>query len=293
MYWIPFLRWFVKAYKVDPKRLVTITRGGASILYGTRSIDLYRLRSVDTVRLENQYDWQRTKLQKQTARTQWDRDVLKEAAAQVLGRDEKYLVLHPSWMYWAFAPFWEEQRGLHYLGSMTDYEPIKGITPLQMELPAHYVAMKWYDRATFPVHDKAVQALIGSLVSTIGAQAKIILLTGSPGCDDHNDVIVEHPSIAAVPAASPEQNLAQQIQILSKAEAFIGTYGGMAQLALRMGIPSVSFYKDWGLTAHNHLALSSWLSKRSKVPFLCGSVEDAEAWRKVLSLPVALKANAA
>jgi hypothetical protein len=286
LYWIPFLRWFVKAYKVDSKRLHVVTRGGASLLYGTASIDLYRLRSVETVRLENQYDWQRTKLQKQTEITQWDRDVLREAAAQLLGRGESYHILHPSWMYWAFSPFWDEHRGMQYLASMTDYEPIKGIAPLQQELPAQYVAMKWYDRATFPVGDGAVQKLIGALVGTIGAQTKIVLLQGSPNTDDHNDVVIEHPSVVMIPPAPPDQNLAQQIQILSKAQAFVGTYGGVAQLALRMGIPSVSFYREWGGTAHAHLALSSMVSKRTKVPFLVGSVDDAEGWRRVLSLPV-------
>lgn len=286
LYWLPFLRWFTKAYKVDPKRFVALTRGGAAILYGCNAVDLYRLRSVDAVRLENQYDWQATKLQKQTQFTEFDRIVAKEAAAHVLGRGEKYHVLHPSWMYWALAPFWEEQRGLTYLASMTDFEPIGKVPALQMELPAHYVAMKWYDRPTLPMHDPKVQQFIGNLVAVLGAQSKIVLLAGSPNCDDHADLIVNHPSIVMVPAASPEQNLAQQIQILAKAQAFIGPYGGMAQLALRLGIPSASFYTEFGATALAHLSLSLTLSKKTKVPFLVGSIDDAESWRRVLSVPV-------
>ena len=77
LYWLPFLRWWARRYAIDPGRLVTVTRGGAAILYGTAAIDLYRLRSVDTVRLENAYDWQSTKLQKQTYITAWDRTVLR------------------------------------------------------------------------------------------------------------------------------------------------------------------------------------------------------------------------
>jgi hypothetical protein len=289
LYFLPFLHWAVKRYQIDPKRLVTVTRGGAAILYNTPAIDLYRLRSVDTVRLENQYDWERTKLQKQTSITQWDRDVLKEAAAHVLGRGESYQVLHPSWMYWALAPFWDEHRGFKYLASMTDYEPMSKIAPLPMELPASYVAMKWYDRPTLPIQDPAVQQHVANIVGVVGAQAKIVLLTGSPGCDDHADLAVQHPSIVTVPAASPDQNLAQQIQILAKAQAFVGTYGGMAQLALRLGVPSVSFYREFGQTAHAHLSLSSAISKHTKVPFLVGSIDDANAWRNVLSVPVKMK----
>jgi hypothetical protein len=48
----------------------------------------------------------------------------------------------------------------------------------------------------------------------------------------------------------------------------------------------VSFYTEWGGTAHAHLSLSSYLSKMTKTPFLCGSMADAELWRQVVSLPV-------
>lgn len=286
LYWVPFLRWFVKTYQIDAKRLSVVTRGGAAVLYGLPSVDLYRLRSVDTVRLENQYDWQGSKLQKQTSMTTWDRHVMKEAAARLLGRGEKYHVLHPSWMYWALAPFWDEQRGMNYLASMTDYEPITGIPPLAHILPAQYVAMKWYDRVTWPAQDPQVQSFMASVVSIVGASSKIVLLTGSPEADDHADIVIKHPSVVTLPSVAPEANLAQQIQVLSKATAFIGPYGGVAQLALRMGIPSASFYKAFGGTAHSHLSLSLLLSKKTKVPFLVGSIDDAESWRRLLSVPV-------
>lgn len=290
LYWLPFLRWFVKSYDVDVSRLFTITRGGANLLYGTAGIDLYDLRSVKTVRLENQYDWERTKLQKQMGATAWDRDVLKEAAAHLLGRGEKYHVLHPSWMYWALEPFWNELRGLQHLVSMADYEPIVKPKPAGIDLPPSYVAMKWYERPTFPAQDDRVRDLIGRLVGVVGAQTKIVLLSGTPEADDHIDIEVTHPNIVAVPPAAPEKNLAQQAQILAHASAFVGTYGGMAQLALRLGVPSVSFYKDFGQTAHAHLSLSSIISKKTKVPFLCGSLDDADGWTKVLSLPMVKEA---
>lgn len=292
LYWTPFLRWFVKTYGIEPKRLHVVTRGGASVLYGWPSVDLYRLRSVETVRLENQYDWQGTKLQKQTAMTQWDRDVLTEAAAHLLGRGEAYQVLHPSWMYWALAPFWDEQRGMAYLASMTDYAPIAGIPAVAHALPAQYVAMKWYDRVTWPTSDPQVQQCVARLVSIVGAASPIVLLTGTPACDDHADVVVQHPSVVTLPPAPPEQNLAQQIQVLSKATAFLGPYGGMAQLALRLGIPSASFYKEFGGTASSHLSLSLSLSRQTKVPFLVGSIEDAESWRRIVSEPVISRAVA-
>lgn len=285
LYWLPFLRAWARRYQIKPERLVIVSRGGASILYGTQSVDLYRLRSVDTVRMENQYDWQTTKLQKQTRVLPWDLDVLKEAAAHALGRGQRYHVLHPAWMYWALGPFWEERRGLQFLSSLTDYEPIGKVHPLQHLLPSQYVAMKWYDRATFPGHEDAVQRSIEQIVSFVGAQTPIVLLTGTPDTDEHVDIDVTHPSIVRLPVVTPDHNVEQQIQVLSHAAAFVGTYGGMAQLALRLGVPSVSLYHQFGGTCHAHLTLSEWISKRTGVPFLCGSLNDLDGWRKVLVAP--------
>lgn len=286
LYWLPFLRWAAQRYALNPSRFVVVSRGGAGILYGTKAIDLFRLRSVDAVRLENAYDWQATKLQKQTRLTAWDKDVLRDAASQVLGKGARYHILHPSWMYWALAPYWEEQRGLPYLSSMTDFALIgKMPRPKIADLPPQYVAMKWYHRATFPGGDAAVQQAVATITSIVGAQTKIIQLSGAPGVDDHADLQVEHPSVMNLPPVPPDQNLAQQIQVLAHATAFVGTYGGLAQLALRLGVPSCSFYKEFGGTAHAHLTLSSVLSQRTKVPFVVGSLDDLQLWRQVVSVP--------
>jgi hypothetical protein len=74
--------------------------------------------------------------------------------------------------------------------------------------------------------------------------------------------------------------------VLSNAAAFIGTYGGVAQTALRFQVPSVSFYTQWGGTAHAHLSLQSWLGKTQGVPFLMSSVEDTRIWRQVTQVVV-------
>jgi hypothetical protein len=84
------------------------------------------------------------------------------------------------------------------------------------------------------------------------------------------------------PAPDPKENLAQQLRILSHAQAFIGTYGGLAQTALRLGVPSVSFWREFGGTAQAHLHLSDTLAKKTQTPFLAGSIEDGQSWRKVI-----------
>jgi hypothetical protein len=285
LYLLPFLKWLLKG--IDPSRLYVVTRGGAATLYGLPGIDLYDLRGVQTVRQENLYDAQKSGLQKQMASTAWDRDVLKEAAAHLLGRGASYLTVHPSWMYWALEPFWHEQRGMKYLASMTDYSPIPKVHTPPLDLPPQFVAMKWYTRPTFPPNDQA-QAFVRDVTARIASQVPVVLLSSGHGGDDHTDLRIAGPNIANLPAnIPPSQNLAVQIAVLSRAQGFVGTYGGMAQLALRLGVPSAGFYTEFGQTAFAHLSLSHHLSLRSKVPFVCGSLGDTDAWRQIVAGPVA------
>jgi hypothetical protein len=65
----------------------------------------------------------------------------------------------------------------------------------------------------------------------------------------------------------PETQLAVQSAVLGRASAFVGTYGGFAQLALRMGRASVSFYDQWEGTSAAHHHLSQAISIQSGVPF--------------------------
>lgn len=287
LYWLPFLKWAVQRYKLDLSRFVVVTRGGMGLLYGgAHGADLYALRSVDSVRAENLYDYQDSLQQKQLACTPWDRDVLKEAAAQVVGRGQSYHILHPSWMYACLAPFWEEHRGMHYLQSMTDFAPIPKLPVTRIpNLPQKYVAMRWYSRATFNGQHPDVQQYIQHVTAMVATQTPVVLLNQPHAGDDHTDVLVEHPNVISLPALPADQNLAVQAQVLSHATAFVGTYGGAAQLALRLGVPSVSAYHEWGGTMHQHLSLSLQISKATKVPFLVGSIDDAKIWQQVLSLP--------
>ena len=62
-------------------------------------------------------------------------------------------------------------------------------------------------------------------------------------------------------------NLAVQLAVLQRAQAFIGTYGGLAQLALRAGKPALAFYTTWGGTAFAHVDLTHRFALASGVPF--------------------------
>jgi hypothetical protein len=293
LYWLPFLRWFKSYTGVKAERLFPVTRGGAGVLYPHMTgADLYQLRSVDAVRLENAYDRQTTGMQKQWQFTAWDKGVLKEAATQLLGRGEKYHVLHPSWMYWALEPFWEEQRGMKHLNGITEFQPLQKPTYHALQLPDAFVAVKWYSRATFDTRLDDVKRHVSEITGTIAAQVPVVLLTSGHGGDEHTDLIVDGPNIAKLPPVPAHESVHLQAAVMSRASAFVGTYGGVAQMALRMGIPSASFYQTWGGTALAHKTLSHWLGIKTNTNFQVGNLSDTALWRRVVSvaMPVEKKA---
>lgn len=294
LYWLPFLRYLAARVPKFDARAVVVTRGGLAPLYApvaAQGIDLYALRSVTELRRENLHDHHTTGLQKQMRPTPWDDAVLADAA-DALNVGALYHVVHPAWMYWALDPFWNEDVGLKYLTSLGDFTPIA--KPLiSGTLPPKYVAVKFYGRATFSYPHPDVSDFVTRTVAQLAAQTDVVLLTSSGEHDDHHDIVCSGPRIHSLPPdLAPEQNLLAQASVLAHATAFVGTYGGMAQLALRMGVPSVSFWHAWGGTAHAHLSLSSWLSKASGTPFLAGSITDAALWAQVTGGIVVAKPDA-
>jgi hypothetical protein len=303
LYWRPFLTEFAKRVPEFWDRAVVVTRGGAANLYGRwaetstqegvsdqwtqpRSVDLYSLRTVTDIRRQNLLDWSQTKLQKQTRVTPYDRQLLRDAADQA-GIRGRFHVLHPSWMYWALAPFWDEDRGLKYLMSLADFSLLpKPAPPITIDgLPAQYVAVKFYGRATWPHPSHETMEFVAHVVKQLSQQTNVLLLNSGHTGDEHSDMQITGKNIFMLPTLAPEVNLGAQMALLGRAQAFVGTYGGVAQAALRMGIPSASFWHTFGGTAHAHLSLSSWLSKRTNTQFVTGSIGDATLWHQLLQAP--------
>lgn len=288
-YWLPFLRWLATKVTEFPKRASVVTRGGLAPLYldvACQGYDLYALRSVEEVRRENLYDarvTQKGQTIKQVQPTDWDEAVIEEAAHE-LGVKGLYHTVHPAWGYWALAPWWEEGAGLRYLMALTDYAPLPRLERPE-GLPKQYVAVKWYGRHTFPYPHAQTEAYAQQCVLALAAQIPVVLLNAGGSYDDHIDIPVkEHANVFTLPEAKPEENLLAQAAVLSHAQAFMGTYGGIAQLALRLRVPSYSTYLQWGGTAHAHLALSSWLSKGYDVPFVVQSLQEASMTVQLLGL---------
>ena len=283
LYWLPFLKWALKAYGISPDRCVALSRGGMGAFYGVAHVvDLYELKTVDEVRLENQVDAEARGLMKQTGVTTWDREIAR-AAVEKAGLKGGPHLLHPAWMYWLFEDFWGDRAGVvPLLSSHTDYTPLPTVNlPEGFTLPKAFVAVRFYDRHTFPLHEET-RRLVTEVVHGLAETIPVVILNQATCFDDHVDLPLSGPNVYALPTVKPESNFVMQAAVLSRAQAFVGTYGGVAQWALRYARPSLSFYTSFNGTASAHLALSQRISQRSNVPFEVCDLRALALWQSAL-----------
>lgn len=279
LYWMPFLAWALKRYQIAPERCLALSRGGMGNLYHVPHVaDLYTVRTVDQVRLENLVDYESRKMLKQTSVTTWDRQVAFDALEQAQLPTSHHL-LHPSWMYWLFEDWWEERASMPLIAQHTDYRPMPLVNlPDGFTLPSRFVAVRFYARHTFPMSPD-VQQMAQQMVAGIAAHTPVVLLNQSLYADDHVDFLVSGEQIFQLPTVTPETNFLVQAAVLSRAQAFVGTYGGVAQWALRYGKPSLSCFTSWSGTALAHWTLSRKLAQYLKVPFEVCDLSMAPLWK--------------
>lgn len=284
LYWIPFLQWALKEAGIPPERCLALSRGGMGMFYpATEQVDLYVLRSVDDVRLQNQFDAERTQKLKQVRVTPWDRAAVKAAVREAKGADWGYLTLHPSWMYWLFDGVWENHDTVRVVERHTTFQALP-VPPLPegVTLPDRFVAVRFYERHTLPLHD-AVRGQLVAIVHALASHMPVVLLNQSLFADDHVDLPVNGPNIHVLPTLPPEQNFILQAAVLGRASAFVGTYGGVAQWALRYGKPVISFYVNFSGTAQCHRTLSAMLSASMAVPFEVSMLGAVKLWGMTLT----------
>lgn len=288
LYWIPFLTWALKRYGISPDRCLVLSRGGMGRLYGAMpAIDLYELRTVEQVRLENGVDAERRKILKQTNVTDWDRAVVRDAVTRQWGKDTKAHLLHPSWMYWLFDPVWQERASIQHVATHCEWAPLPvPALPEGVTLPKEFVAVRFYERFTLPFHDP-IRGLVAEMIGALAQRMPVVLLYSGLFLDDHTDLPVKGPNILSLPVVAPAQNLLLQAAVLARAQAFVGTYGGVAQWALRYAKPSLSFYAQFSGTAFAHRNLSEQLAARLQVPFECCDLRAVNLYRAALAPMVA------
>jgi len=285
LYWIPFLRRLMKRYRIAPERVIPVTRGGAAAWYGTScSVDLYDLRTPQLVRVENRIQHATYHQLKQIVVTGFDRQALRDAAKEV--SLDKYLVLHPAWMYACLMPYFAGAMSLAALEQHCFFETIP--TPAldnDVTVPTPFVAVRFYLRHTFPGHPTLVQFAQES-IKMMAQNTAVVLLNSGIHADEHVDISMpDHPNVFRMTDlcnVTPQNNLALQSALIGRALGFVGTYGGLAQLALRLGKPSVSYYHEWGGTSIAHKHLADALALKHNIPCLVLKIGELPVLQSVV-----------
>jgi hypothetical protein len=252
LYWIPFLNWAVRRFEIDRSRLVVVSRGGTAEWYrtiGGRYVDIFDHFPPERFREGNERRVKVAGGQKHRALSEFDEAVL-EKVAGVLGlAPDGFDLLHPSVMYNLFTPFWRRKVPFSFLKAHFEarrFEPFPR-KALPINLPADYVAAKFYYSACFP-DTPANRAFIASLLQRVSHGAPVVLLGSGLEVDDHRDwlpSLEKSGRIIDLAGKMPaERNLEIQTAAVSGASFFLGTYGGFSYLAPLYGVPSLALYSD-------------------------------------------------
>ena len=255
LYWLPFLHWMKAAFRLEPERLVAVSRGGVASWYqglAGRYVEIWDdLDPADFARRNAERG-----VTKQYDITPLDREVLNNVALR-LGTNE-FDVIHPGLMYRLFALYWSGQRAMGFVDAHTRFTPHSALPMIDPALlPHEYVAVKFYAARSLP-DTTEIRSTLRAMIAALAERMPVVLLdTGLVLEDDHADYTFAASGqvISARGWMTPQNNLGVQTQIVAGAKAFVGTCGSLAWLAPRLGVDTSAVYVDpkW---LHAHLAVA-------------------------------------
>jgi len=241
IYWIPFVRWVARTYSIPAERLVVVSRGGTASWYGpiaARYVDAFDFFSPDEFRVAT------AEARKQRRVGAFDATLVERVIETLaLGRPG---LLHPGLMYRLFMPFWKNVASAARVEQYAEYGRVEPIDdPVLRELPSDYVAARFYFSECFP-DTPLNRAFVGSTIDSLSRHLPVVILNTPFTVDDHVDYQVGGTRGCAIDARhmTPARNLAVQSAVISRARAFVGTYGGYSYLAPLYGVHSLAFYSN-------------------------------------------------
>lgn len=259
---------------LDPKRIIPVTRSGAAAWYGAeKAVELHAMRTPHELRVQNRLRYLKEGAMKPRSISAFDRHILADVV-ETLALTE-YHVIHPSWMYHLLAPFWHGDKGFNWLAARVAWKPLPVEAP-PPNLPKTFVAARFYARYTWPQHAETTAFALASLKRLSQNQPVVLLNTGQH-VDEHIDMECDLLNVTRITdymTVNNENTLLAQSAVLKQALGFVGTYGGLAQLALMLGKPSITFYTEWAGTALPHRHLSTELSVKTGIPFVVHRLGD-------------------
>lgn len=258
LYWIPFLTWATQRHHGLAERLAVVSRGGVASWYAhltPRYADVY-----DHLSIEQVIDL-RGRRSKQVERTAGELELIDSVAAAEGLSD--HVLLHPHVLYSALLPLLQHGAGARFF-DIAEPRPftIPDSGPLATVLPEEFVAVKFYFSAPFPDTPENA-AFARGVVRRLATEGPVVLLNTGLRTDDHWEAAIEAERVVALESyMTPATNLAIQTIAVSRARAFVGTYGGLSYLAPCFGVPSVSFHSQADRFLRHHLDMAQSLFAR-------------------------------
>jgi hypothetical protein len=256
LYWVPFVRWVKAAFRLDPRRLIVVSRGDTASWYAdiTRNyVEIFdrvspaEFSALNTRRSEDEGT------NKQYTMSALDRLLVDHVSARFPGQSVK--VLHPSLMYKLFKQFWSGHRPLGFLDSHTRHVRLAppGMDLSALNLPSDYVAVKFYAARSLP-DTAGNRGLLRAIVEAIADQHPVVLLDTGLSLDDHADYTFKDGGriVSVRSHLETRSNLALQTEIIAGARGFVGTCGSLAWLAPMLGVPTTAVFTD-ARFLHSHL----------------------------------------
>jgi len=262
-YWIPFLRWFMRHYDVDPDRVIALSRGGVATWYAgiaSRYVEQFDLFSPEEFATRNHARQGETD-QKQLVSSTFDDEIVSRARARVGILTSA--VLHPSAMFQLLRQFWLGNDSLQSVLDYTEYDGAPTIAAVDLpKLPDTFVAVKFYTgRALMDTPEHREQ--LRHLVERISHRYPVVALNTNLALDEHADYVFKDvPGLITLDGwLTPQNNLAVQTEVIRRATRFVGTCGSLAWLAPMLGTETLAVYADdHFLTPHLYAARHAYNS---------------------------------
>jgi hypothetical protein len=233
-------------YRIDPARVVAVSRGGAAHWYkgiAARYVELLDLVPPDEFAARNAAR-RGSGDQKQLAPGEFDAEIVARVSEAHLGGAAPNLC-HPSLMFRLFRRFWFGDRSLDFFLNHVRFEPMPRPDETPAGLPGRFAAVKFYMGAAIsdsPGRRRTLRAMVARLAETM----PVVVLDTGLTLDEHRDFLFDGmPNVMPLGAAmTPTTNLAVQTQVIGRASLFVGTCGSLAWLAPMMGTPTIGVYAD-------------------------------------------------
>lgn len=247
LYWIPFLRWCRRRYRIDKERIVAVSSGDCGVWYeGLGSyLDLSEL--FDGEALQGLERDRRLELERRAKRfgvTDADRQIFKRLDRRLGLRGFNLL---PSWvMRLLFEAYLRGEAGPSFVAEHTRYVPLKikekRARQLHPELPARFLAMSFEGSAGLP-EGAQTRAFAAQLVREAARFIDVAVVVSQGRADALRPQVGEAPGVHWI-ELEPSKAKGQGSIVAAGAEAFLGAQNWLAYAAASLGKPVVCFQSE-------------------------------------------------